>query len=464
MGARMTHDADASSIAASVRAGRSAARAVVDAALDRIENDRTNAVVTVGAAEARSTAAQIDAAVARGDDPGPLAGVPFTVKDTIAAAGLRATGGSLVLSAHHAQQDAEVVARMRAAGAVLVGKTNCPEFALQPRTDNRLFGPTLHPDDPSRSPGGSSGGCAAAVGGGLVPVSIGGDYGGSIRYPAACTGIYGLRPTYLAVPTEGHVPEPGAGTPRRRFQTVGPLARSPRDIQLVFDVIAHKTATSPRVEARRRVGVVRGGWSSVGAVPAAVDATARALKRAGYDVIDIDAAPFVEASAVFAAWRAADDHADLRSLVSGREADLTPHIARLLSTPPTATDVAEVAEVAERFEAVVRAVCTVLASTPILVLPVARVGVLGLEETSVEIDGALESVDALQILAPSRSVSLLGLPALAVPAGVDADGWPIGVQLVGGAGSEHALVSAATDLLSSPALDDAPLGAVDGDG
>jgi Asp-tRNA(Asn)/Glu-tRNA(Gln) amidotransferase A subunit family amidase len=239
------------------------------------------------------------------------------------------------------------------------------------------------------------------------------------------------------------------------------LARTPRDIELVFDVIAHKTATSPRVEAGRRVGVVRGGWSSVGAVAAAVDATARALERAGYDVTDIDAAPFVEASAVFAAWRAADDHADLRSLVSGREADLTPHIAWLLSTPPTATDVAEVAE---RFEAVVRAVCAVLASTPILVLPVARVGVLGLEETSVEIDGALESVDALQILAPSRSVSLLGLPALAVPAGVDDDGLPIGVQLVGGAGSEHALVSAATDLLSSPALDDAPLGAVDGDG
>lgn len=450
---------DASSIAAAVRAGRVSARAVVDAALDRIERHRTNAVVTVCTVEARAAAARVDALVADGDDPGRLAGVPFTVKDTLATAGARATAGSLVFADHVAIDDAEVVARLRGAGAVLVGKTNCPEFALQPRTDNRLFGPTLHPRDPQRSPGGSSGGCAAAVAGGLVPFSIGGDYGGSIRYPASCTGIYGLRPTYLAVPTEGHVPDPAVGSPRRRFQTVGPLARTPRDIGLVFDVIARRTPQDGTAGAVRRAGVVRGGWPCVAAVVDAVAATSRALSNAGYEVVDCDVGPFLEAAEVFGAWRAIDDYADLRALVAGREADLTPHIARLLSTSPTPADVRE------SFDEARRAVDALLASTPIVILPVARVGVLPLDATSVEIGGRPEAIDAMQILAPSRAVSLFGLPALAIPAGADLDGFPVGVQIVGRAGAEHELISAAASLRGlSPPFGDAPLDAVDRDG
>ncbi len=431
---------DASAIAAEVRAGRRSARSAVDTALERIAAHRTNAVVTTCASAARAAAATIDAAVAQGRDPGPLAGVPFTVKDTVAAAGVRATAGSLILADHVATVDAEVVARLRGAGAVLVGKTNCPEFALQPRTDNRIFGPTVHPFDPRRSPGGSSGGCAAAVAGGLVPFSIGGDYGGSVRYPAACTGIYGLRPTYLTVPTSGHVPEPGPGTPRQRFQTLGPLARTPRDVDLVFDVISRAPAPNTERGASRRVGVVRGGWSCTAAVEGAVDATASALADAGFDVVDVDAAPFVDAAALFGTWRATDDYADLRALVAGRDDELTAHIARLLSTPPIP------AQVDAAFAAVTRAVAAVLEVTPLLVLAVARVGVLALDASSIEIDGRVESVDALQILAPSRSISLLGLPALAVPAGLDAEGFPVGVQLVGRAGAEHDLTAVATAL------------------
>ena len=173
--------------------------------------------------------------MARGGDPGPLAGVPFTVKDTLATAGLRATGGSLLLADNVPNRDADVVARLRAAGAVLVGKTNCPEFALQPRTENRIFGGTAHPLDPGRSPGGSSGGCAAAVAGGLVPFSIGGDYGGSIRYPAACTGIYGLRPSY------------GAVSDRRSRTRAGAWARR---------------GTGSRPSARSRVRRATFSWSS----------------------------------------------------------------------------------------------------------------------------------------------------------------------------------------------------------
>ncbi len=415
-------------------------------------------MVTTCTAEARAAAARVDAVVARGDDPGPLAGVPFTVKDTLATAGLRATAGSLILADHVATGDAEVVARLRAAGAILVGKTNCPEFALQPRTDNRLFGATVHPNDPGRSPGGSSGGCAAAVAGGLVPFSIGGDYGGSVRYPASCTGIYGLRPTYLAVPTEGHVPEPAPGSPRRRFQAVGPLARTSRDIALVFDVIARRGANGPAAASGRWVGVVRGGWSCVDAVAGAGDATALALSGAGYEVVEVDARLFVDAAELFDAWRATDDYADLRALVAGRESELTPHIAQLLSTTPIPVDVSA------RFDDVSGAVELLLASTPILILPVARVGALAVDATSVDIGGRSESTDALQILAPSRAVSLLGLPALAVPAGVDADGLPVGVQLVGRAGAEHELTAMANELRSAPPFGDAPPRAVDHDG
>ena len=427
-------------IADAVRSGQTTALEVVDAALHRISTHRTNAVVTVDATGARRAAAAVDAARARGVDPGPLAGVPFTVKDTLATAGLRATGGSLVLAGNVPSIDADVVGRLRDAGAVLVGKTNCPEFALQPRTENRIFGGTAHPLDPRRSPGGSSGGCAAAVAGGLVPFSIGGDYGGSIRYPAACTGIYGLRPSYGAVPTGGHVPEPRVGTPRHRFQTVGPLARTPRDIQLVFAVIAGRSASTMDESPNLRAGIVRGGWSCTAAVAGAIDATADALASAGHSVVDLDAEVFVEAAAVFDAWRAADDYADLCALVAGRERDLTPHIAHLLRNAPVPADVGA------RFDAVARAVDEVLASTPVVVLPVARVGVLALDARTIEIDGQAESVDALQILAPSRAVSLLGLPALAIPAGADADGFPVGVQLVGRTGAEPELVAVAMGL------------------
>lgn len=445
---------DATAVADAVRTGRASARSVVEDALERIARHVTNAVVTVDADGARRAAADVDAQVARGDDPGPLAGVPFTVKDTVAAAGLRASAGSLVLADHVAATDAEVVSRLRGAGGVLVGKTNCPEFALQPRTDNRIFGPTLHPFDPQCSPGGSSGGCATAVASGLVCFSIGGDYGGSIRYPAACTGIYGLRPTYLAVPTAGQVPDPAPGTPRARFQTVGPLARSPRDIALIFDVIADSAPPFTAASAPRRVGVVRGGWTRSAVVDDAMDTAERLLAAAGCVLTSVGPEPFVAAAEVFAASRASDEHADLRALVSGREEDLTDHIARLLATPAVAADVRD------HFERVRRAVDALLATTSIIVLPVARVGVLASDATSIEVGGVTESIDALQILAPSRAISVLGLPALAVPVGLDRDGLPIGVQLVGRAGAEHELIVLATTLASTPAFGDAPLGAV----
>ncbi len=459
LGTEVTKLFDATALAADVRGRRRSAVDIVRESLERIARHRTNAVIATRVTAALDEAGAIDAAIERGDDPGPLAGVPFTVKDTLAAAGLGATAGSLLFAENVATVDATVVARLRAAGGVLVGKTNCPEFALQARTDNRLFGATRHPLDPALSPGGSSGGCAAAVAGGLVPFSIGGDYGGSVRYPASCTGIYGLRPTYLGVPTDGHVPSPGPGSPRHRFQAVGPLARSPRDIGLVFGVIAGEAPTGRAAAMAKgaRVGVVRGGWTCFTSVTGALDTTADALVAVGCDVVEIEADPFLEAASVFDAWRASDDYADLRALARGRESELTPHVAHLLSTEPRPAP----RDLARRFDEICARVAVVMTKTPFVVLPVAHVGVLAIDATTIEIGGCTESVDALQILAPARAVSLLGLPALAVPAGSDGAGLPVGAQLVGPAGSERGLVEIAQRIESAPAFGDAPMGPVD---
>ena len=185
----------------------------------------------------------------------------------------------------------------------------------------------------------------------------------------------------------------------------------------------------------------------------------RALPAAGYDVVDVDPAPFVAAADLFDAWRATDDYADLRALVAGRETELTAHIAQLLATPPVAADVPTSPRGRRRGRRVAR-----VDADP---RPAGREGgrASALDATSVEIDGRTESIDALQILAPSRAVSLLGLPALAIPAGLDSRGLPIGVQLVGRPGAEHDAgrprSAHATRLASTPAFGDAPVTTVD---
>ncbi|MDQ1447043.1 MAG: amidase, partial [Actinomycetota bacterium] len=378
-----------------------------------------------------------------GIDPGPLAGVPFTVKDTITTAGVRTTAGSRLYEHHVPTDDAACVALLRAAGAVLIGKTNCPEFALQAHTDNLVFGATHHPDAPEWSPGGSSGGCAAAVASGIVPISIGGDYGGSVRYPASCTGIFGLRPTRSAVDPRGTLPPPGPGTPRERFQTVGPLAHSIRDAALAFGVLTQAPAAAPA--PNRRVGIVRGGWPVDHAISRAVERAAATAESAGYELVPIEPDLFVRATDVFDAWRATDPYDDLRALAAGREAELTPHIRALIAGGTAASD-RELGTIAGAAAELERLVAAVLAETSVIVLPVSLVGVLPIGATHVEVDGQAESLDSLRILGPSRAISLLGLPALAVPAGVDDRGLPVGVQLVGCPNAEADLFSVAQAL------------------
>ncbi|MGH9063898.1 MAG: amidase [Acidimicrobiales bacterium] len=215
-------------LAASVRGGQRSAREVVGHALERIEalDGRVNAFVALDGEGAMARARSIDGALARGEDPGPLAGVPIGVKDLEDAAGLPTTQGSAAFAGRGpAGEDSVMVARLKAAGAVVVGKTNTPELGWQPETDNPLFGATRNPWALGHSPGGSSGGSAAAVSAGMVPMATGSDGGGSIRIPSALCGLSGLKPSLGRVPGGG--PEPPGW---HHLSTKGVLARRMEDV------------------------------------------------------------------------------------------------------------------------------------------------------------------------------------------------------------------------------------------
>jgi amidase len=218
---------------------------LLDAMLGRIErhNRALNAIVTLTAESARARALEADRALARGEVWGPLHGVPMTIKDTFETAGVRTTAGARFLSQHVPARDAVVVDRVRRAGAILLGKTNVPPLAADWQSDNEIFGRTNNPWNPDHTPGGSSGGCAAALAAGLSYLSVGSDIGGSIRIPAAFCGLYGHKPSIGLVPLAGHIPPPPGlpPFPPPELPVAGPLARSAADLRLLLEVLGGPT-------------------------------------------------------------------------------------------------------------------------------------------------------------------------------------------------------------------------------
>jgi amidase len=237
--------ASATALARAIRDRQVSSEEVVDACLRRVKavNPQLNAVVQEVADGALEQARKADAALARGELMGPLHGVPMTVKDTLDTAGVITTAGTLGRAAFVPGEDAVAVARMRAAGAILIGKTNVPELALAPETDNMVYGCTNNPYDLSRSPGGSSGGEASIIAAGGSPLGLGSDCGGSIRAPAHFCGIAGIKPTAGLVPRTGHFP-PVAGLMNRLWH-VGPLSRSVEDLILALRVISGVDGRDP---------------------------------------------------------------------------------------------------------------------------------------------------------------------------------------------------------------------------
>src|SRR6266849_1336134 len=226
----------ATALAAALRRREIGCQELLDRYLERVArlNPALNAIVTLDAERARAAAERADRELASG----PLHGLPMTVKDTFETAGLRTTAGAPVLADYVPASDASAVARLRAAGALIFGKTNTPTFAADAQTYNPVFGTTNNPWDRARSPGGSSGGSAVAMAAGLSALELGSDIGGSIRNPAHYCGVYGHKPTHGIVPGRGHIPGPPGTLAEVDIGVVGPLARSADDLDLALSVLA----------------------------------------------------------------------------------------------------------------------------------------------------------------------------------------------------------------------------------
>ncbi|VWD19787.1 amidase family protein [Burkholderia lata] len=292
----------ATELAKRVRHREVSAREVADAVLDRLDavNPAINAVIEHRPDDVRRQADEVDRAIARGDDPGPLAGVPVTVKINVDQAEFATTNGTRLQEHLIAHADSPVVSNIRKAGGILLGRTNSPTFALRWFTSNLVHGHTRNPRNPSLTPGGSSGGAAAAVAAGIGPLAVGTDIGGSVRYPAYACGVHGIRPSL------GRVPAFNASSPERAIgaqlmSTAGPIARTIDDLSLALRAFAAPDPRDPwhvavpfdgrEVPKRAALCVRPGGLQVVPEVEAALRDAARRLIDAGWTVDEIDDTP-----------------------------------------------------------------------------------------------------------------------------------------------------------------------------
>jgi len=430
--------ANALETAAAVRSGRTTARASVEAALVRVErgNPVLNAFTAVLAERALARADALDARIARGEGVGALAGVPFAVKNLFDIAGLPTLAGSKIRrTAPPPSDDATLIQRLEAADAILVGALNMDEFAYGFVTENAHDGPTRNPHDKTRIAGGSSGGSAAAVAGGMVPLSLGSDTNGSIRIPASLCGIFGLKPTWGRLSRQGVFPFVDS------LDHAGAFARTVEDLALAYDLMqgadpdgdpACRRAAEPVAEALAgladrplRVGVL-GGWFAQGAFPevlSALDSVAEAL--GARDRVILPRAQAARAAAFcLTPVEAAELHlADLKTSAM----DYDPAVRdRLLAGALLPHGVARAAQ---RYRTVFRdEVRRAFEQFDILLAPASVCPAPGIGQTTMEMGGQPVSVRK-NLGAFTQPISYIGLPVLTAP--VNRTGQlPIGVQII----------------------------------
>ena len=458
-------------LAAAVRTGDTTATTLAEAALAAIAqgNGELNAFLHVDAEGALAAAQRVDRSVANGEDPGPLAGVPIALKDNLCTRGVPTTAASRILEGWRPPYTATVVDRLVGAGAIPVGKTNLDEFAMGSSTENSAFGPTRNPRDHARVPGGSSGGSAAAVAAGMVPIGLGSDTGGSIRQPAALCGVVGLKPTYGMVSRYGLIAFASS------LDQIGPLTRTVADAALCLEVIAgHDPMDSTSLKepapslvaslhdgvAGRTIGLVRELLDGADAdVEAAVRASAATLRDAGATVIELSIpelrlglsayyliAP-AEASSNLARYDGVRyglrvDAVDLTAMnVATRTKGFGDEVKRRIMLGTFALSAGYYDAYYGRAQRVrtllSRAFAEAYGRADLLLGATAPTTAFELGAKTTD-PMAMYLSDVFTI--PSN---LSGDPAVTVPFGVGTDGLPVGVQLLGPARSERLVLAAA---------------------
>ena len=429
---------DGVGLIAAIRARRVSARSVTEAALAQVatRGAAINAFTTVLAEQARGDADRVDAALAAGGDPGPLAGLPFAVKNLFDVAGITTLAGSKInRDRPPAARDAHAVAALRGAGAVLVGALNMDEYAYGFTGENAHYGPVRNPHDPTRVAGGSSGGSGAAVGAGLVPLALGSDTNGSVRVPAALCGAFGLKPTY------GRVSRAGTALFAGSFDHVGALGRSVRDVTAAFDVMQGPDPDDPVCSSGRaepclstlgdgveglRIAVLDGHFAR-GGEPEAFAAVAQVAAGLGVSRrVAIPEAHRARAAAmVITASEGANVHlADLKR----RPQDFDPLTRdRFLAG---ALMPAAVYVQAQRFRAWYRArVAELFREVDVLLAPTTPCPAPRIGEERVLLDG-IEVMVRPNLGVYTQPLSFIGLPVLSVPVATPGP-MPLGVQLIG---------------------------------
>lgn len=440
-------------LARAVRRREVSASEVTQAHLDRLDavNPAINAVVQDCAEEALAAAATLDARISRGEYPGPLAGVPVTIKVNVDQAGFATTNGLRISKDVFAQKDSPVVANLRRAGAIVVGRTNTPAFSLRWFTKNDLHGQTLNPRNKLITPGGSSGGAAAAVASGICAIGHGTDIAGSIRYPAYACGLHGLRPTL------GRVPAYNASAPDRfigaqLMAVSGPIARSVEDIALSFHAMATADPRDPwytpapldgAAYARRvALALAPDNMPVDGRVRDALVHAARTLQDAGWEVEEVSCPPMREAAAVNATLWMADTRFAAQEMIAREGEPDSQFVFQQMSLAAGPIDLDSVMRALQTRASLVRQWEMFLSRHPVLLCPVS--GDLPFDQQlDVSSQSAFAAVYEAQLT--QRGLPTMGMPALSLATGY-ADGRPVGVQLVSARFREDILLAVGATL------------------
>jgi amidase len=427
-------------LAAEIRARRVSSREVVEAHLRRIEavNPAVNAITVVLAEQALEAAAVADRATAAGGELGPFHGVPFTVKENLDLAGTPTTLGLRLLADAYPERDAPVVERMRTAGGIPIGRTNCPGLAVRWHTDSELWGATVNPWDRSRTPGASSGGEAVGLATGMSPLGLGNDGLGSLRWPAQCCGITALKPTLGRLPTATTLEPADVAIGVQLTAVTGPMARRVADLRSALDVTAGPTwrdpwtvpapSRGPALASPVRVALVvdPAGQGADGRVQDGVRAAARALEDVGYAVEEVEPPSIGDAAQILLQML---NTPELRALWQTMSPVLPGDTQRFFAAFYAVAGDPDPVTVLQSFVArasLLRAWGEFQERHPLIVGPISTEMPFG---AGADLDDGRVAETILH-LRLTLAVNALGLPAVALPVGM-ADGLPLAVQIIG---------------------------------